>query len=189
MRALMRAAAVTLGPRAFVTDLAHPLAVRVGELWAEGVLGVRHEHLASACLTSQLHLLLGALDDGDRSPVVLLTTLPGEPHLLGVDMVAVYLAASLAAPRVLGADTPPQEIAEAARALDVDAVGLSISPIAPARATMLAVKSLLALMPRRVELWLGGGGARAIAPSAPSARLVDTWPALDSALAAIRGEL
>jgi DNA-binding transcriptional MerR regulator/methylmalonyl-CoA mutase cobalamin-binding subunit len=189
VRSLLRAAAVALGPRAFVTDLAHPLAVRVGELWAEGVLGVRHEHLASACLTSQLHLLLGALDDGDRSPAVLLATLPGEPHFLGVDMVAVYLASSLAAPRVLGADTPPQAIADAARALDVDAVGVSISPAAPGRATTLAVKSLLALMPKRVELWLGGAGARAIAPNAPSARLVDTWPALDSALAAIRGEL
>jgi methanogenic corrinoid protein MtbC1 len=188
VRSLLRAAAVALGPRAFVTDLAHPLAVRVGELWAKGVLGVRHEHLASACLTSQLHLLLGALDDGDRSPAVLLATLPGEPHLLGVDMVAVYLASSLAAPRVLGADTPPQAIADAARALDVDAVGISISPAAPGHATTLAVKSLLALMPKRVELWLGGGGARAVAPNAPSARLVDTWSALDGALAAIRGE-
>jgi methanogenic corrinoid protein MtbC1 len=188
VRSLLRAAAVALGPRAFVTDVAHPFAVRVGELWAEGVLGVRHEHLASACLTSQLHLLLGALDDGDRSPAVLLATLPGEPHLLGVDMVAVYLASSLAAPRVLGADTPPQAIADAARALDVDAVGVSISPVAPVRVTTLAVKSLLSLMPKRVELWLGGGGARAVAPNAPSARLVDTWSALDGALAAIRGE-
>ena len=187
VRATLRAAAVALGPRAFVTDVAHPLAVRIGELWAEGVLDVRHEHLASACLTSQLHLLLGALDDGDRSPTVLLATLPGEPHLLGVDMVAVYLAASLAAPRVLGADTPPRQLADAARALDVDAVGVSISPAAPLRATTLAVKSLVTLLPPGIELWLGGGGARAIAPRAPSARLVDTWAQVDAALAAIRG--
>lgn len=186
MRSTLRAAAVALGPRGFVTDVAHPLAVRVGELWAEGVLDVRHEHLASACLTSQLHLLLGALDDGERSPTVLLATLPGEPHLLGVDMVAVYLAASLAAPRVLGADTPPRQLADAARALDVDVVGVSISPAAPGRATTLAVKSLVALLPPGIELWLGGGGARAIAPHAPSARLIDTWRDLDAALAAIR---
>jgi DNA-binding transcriptional MerR regulator len=186
LRATLRAAAVALGPRAFVTDVAHPLAVRVGELWVEGVLDVRHEHVASACLTSQLHLLLGALDDGDRTPAVLLATLPGEPHLLGIDMVAVYLAASLAAPRVLGADTPPAQLAEAARALGVDAVGVSISPAAPARATTMAVKSLVALLPPGIELWLGGGGARAVAPSAPSARLVGTWSELDAALAAIR---
>ena len=109
VRSLLRAAAVSLGPRAFVTEIAHPLAVRVGELWARGFLEVRHEHVASACLTSQLHLLLGALEDGDRSPSVLLATLPGEPHLLGLDMVAVYLAANLAAPHVLGADTPPAQ--------------------------------------------------------------------------------
>lgn len=186
VRGLLRGAAVSLGPRAFVTDVAHPLAVRVGELWAEGVLEVRHEHLASACLTAQLHLLLGALDDGDRSPTVLLATLPGEPHFLGLDMIAVVLAASLAAPRVLGADTPPAQLADAARALGVDVVGVSISPAAPRRATMAAVRMLVSRLPLGVELWLGGAGARSIAESAPSARLVATWPDLDAALAAIR---
>lgn len=186
VRMVLRGAAIALGPRAFVTDVAHPLAVRVGELWAEGVLEVRHEHLASACLTSQLHLLLGALDDGQRSPVVLLTTLPGEPHVLGLDMVAVYLAASLGAPQLLGADTPPPQIAEAARALDVDVVGLSISPIAEARVAGRLVHALTEALPPRTELWLGGGGARAVAAAAPSARLIATWPEVDAALASWR---
>ena len=187
VQSLLRAAAVAHEPRAFVTDVAHPLATRIGELWAGGVLDVRHEHLASACLTSQLHLLLGALDDGERSPSVLLATLPGEPHLLGLDMVAVVLAASHAAPRVLGADTPPQQLAEAARALDVDAVGVSISPAAPRRSTMHEVRKLLSLLPADVELWLGGAGARFVVDSAPTARLVDTWSDLDAALTSLRG--
>jgi methanogenic corrinoid protein MtbC1 len=186
VRGALRSAAVALGPRAFVTDVAHPLAVRIGELWAEGGLEVRHEHLASACLTAQLHVLLAALDDGDRSPAVLLATLPGEPHLLGLDMVAVVLAASLAAPRVLGADTPPRQLADAARALGVDVVGVSISPAAPRRATMAAVRSLVSRLPLGVELWLGGAGARAVAESAPSARVIDVWQDLDDAVVAIR---
>jgi len=188
VRAVLRAAAIALGPRAFVTDVAHPLAVRVGEQWAEGLLEVRHEHLASACLTSQLHLLLGAHDDGDRSPTVLLATLPGEPHALGLDMVAVYLAASLAAPHVLGADTPPAQITGAARAHHVDVVGLSISPAAEATAAALAVASVAETLPARTELWLGGGGARAAALAAPAARLIVTWPELDVALAAWRAD-
>ena len=190
VRSLLRAASVSLGPRAFITELAHPLAVRVGELWAQGVLEVRHEHLASACLTSQLHLLLGALDDGERSPSVLLATLPGEPHLLGLDMVAVYLAANLAAPHVLGADTPPAQIVSAAIAFDVDAVGISISPAAERRAAARALKLLVETLPSSIELWLGGAGAPGVAAaSAPSARITTTWPEVDTALAGLRARL
>ena len=186
LRAVLRGAAISLGPRMFVSDVAHPLAVRVGDLWAEGSLEIRHEHIASACLTSQLHLLLSALGDGERSPTVLLATLPGEPHVLGLDMVAVYLAASLGAPRLLGADTPPSQITDAARALGVDAVGVSISPVAEKRAASRAVKAIAEALPPRTELWLGGGGARMVEAAAPSARIVATWPELDAALAAWR---
>jgi MerR family transcriptional regulator, light-induced transcriptional regulator len=189
VRSLLRAAAVSLGPRAFVTELAHPLAVRVGELWAGGVLEVRHEHVASACLTSQLHLLLGALEDGERAPNVLLATLPGEPHMLGLDMVAVYLAANLAAPHVLGADSPPAEIAAAAKAFDVDAVGVSISPAADRRSASRALKQLSVTLPSRTELWLGGTGAVLVSEAAPSARVLLTWSEIDGALAELRGRL
>ena len=189
VRSLLRAASVSLGPRAFVTDLAHPLAVRVGELWAAGALEVRHEHLASACLTSQLHLLLGALDDGERSPSVLLATLPGEPHLLGLDMIAVYLAANLAAPHVLGGDTPTAQIVAAATAFDVDAVGISISPAAERRGAARAVKVLAETLPPRTELWLGGAGAPGVAAGAPSARITSTWSEVDTALTGLRTRL
>ena len=186
LRGVLRAAAIALGPRGFVTDVANPLAVRVGDLWAEGLLEVRHEHFMSACLTSQLHLMLGAHDDGERAPSVLLSPLPGEPHLLGLDMVAVYLAARLAAPHILGADTPPSQITDAARASGIDVVGLSISPAAEGGAAAVAVASVVASLPPRTELWLGGGGARAVALAAPAARVVATWPELDAALDAWR---
>jgi len=186
LRALLRKAAVAMGPRTFVTELAHPLVTRVGEMWAAGLLAVRHEHLTSASLTAQLHLVLGALDDGDRSPSVLLATLPGEPHILPLDMVAVYLAASLAAPHVLGGDSPPEQIAQAAEALGVDVVGISISPVADRRATTRALKHLVGTLPSHIELWLGGAGANGHVRSAPSARLVRSWSELDSALAAWR---
>lgn len=185
VRALLRAGAVTLGPRGFVTELAQPLAVRVGELWSEGKLDVRHEHLASALLTTQLRLLLGAFDEVEGAPVVVLATLPGEPHVLPLDMVAVYLAASHAAPRLLGADTPPDQIAAAARAMRADAVGLSISPAADTRGVEKHAQALLAELPRRTELWLGGGGAPRL--EATGARRIQAWSDLDAALAALRG--
>ena len=187
VRALLRASAIALGPRAFVTDLAHPLAVRVGELWADGIIDVRHEHATTACLTLQLHLLLGALDGSEvRHPTVLLATLPGEPHLLGLEMVGVYLAASLAAPQLLGADTPPAQIVEAARASNVDVVGLTVTPAAERRAAARGIAAVAEGLPDGTELWLGGAGARAVSSAAATARVVATWPELDAALHAVR---
>lgn len=184
VRTFLRAAAVASGPKAFVTELAHPLAVRIGELWQAGTIDVRHEHVATACLSTTLHLLLGAHEDGARASLVLLATLPGEPHALALDMIAVYLAASLAAPRLLGADTPPEQIIAAAEAFSADAVGISISPTADVRAAQKGVRAITRALPPGVPLWIGGGGASRI--DAESARIIGSWVELDAALADVR---
>jgi DNA-binding transcriptional MerR regulator len=186
LRALLRSCAVTLGPRRFVTDLAHPLAVRVGELWADGVLDVRHEHLASATLSTQLRLLLGAFEDSERAPVVVLTTLPGEPHTLGLEMISVYLAAHSASPRLLGPDTPPDQIAAAARGMGADAAGIAVSPVADAAETAELARRLFALLPPRCELWVGGGGASKVTLDGERVRHVGSWQDLDDAIEASR---
>lgn len=188
-QSMLRAAAVAFDPKSFVTELAHPLALRVGDLWERGELEVRHEHLASACLTRQLHALAAAADGSDQQfPVVVLATLPGESHVLPLDMVAVYLSASGAAPRMLGADTPPAEISASARAMRANAVGLSISAVADRKQAEAAVRELLGDLPRRTELWLGGGGSRAVASAIDGDGVVhvDSWAALDEQLRAVR---
>lgn len=187
VRALLRAAAVALGPKQFVVTLAHPLMIRVGELWEEGKLEVRHEHLATSCISTQLRLLLGMLDDGTRgSPSVLLATLPHEPHALALEMIAVYLAASHAEPRMLGADTPPDQIVAAARAFGVDAVGVSIPR---GRGTDEVREQVLALsraLPPRTELWLGGEGALELDLGREPVRLARSFPDIDELVVAAR---
>ena len=186
LRVLLRTAALTMGPKAFVTDLAHPLAIRVGALWAEGAHEERHEHLASACLTTTLRMLLASHEDGERSPVVVLATLPGEPHALALDMVAVHLAASLAAPRLLGADTPVDQIAAAAESLGADVVGISVSAAAERRSTSRAAQRLAILVPEDVPLWIGGAGASRIDAPNANVRKIATWSDLDVALSDAR---
>ena len=119
---------------------------------------------------------------------IVLATLSGEPHVLPLDMVAVFLAACGAGVRMVGADTPAREIAATARAKDVDAVGLSISGIANRERALHAVRELLGELPRRAELWLGGAGAAEIAKRIPDPGvfLVESWEALEAKLAAMR---
>ena len=185
VRSLLHALATQLGPKAFVTDCAHPLIVRVGGAWAEGMLDVRHEHLASAYLQTELRSLLAAIHEAPRTKVVVLTTLPEEPHSLPLDLVAVYIAALGVAPRLLGASTPADQIAAAAVALRADAVGVSVSAEAPRSSTQHELRALRAALPASMTLWVGGSGARTLAPSTLRVRVVDSWARIDEAVRAL----
>jgi len=180
VRAQLRELAMMLGPRRFVVDVAHPLAIRVGELWAEGQVEIHQEHLLSDCLSTQLRLLRSLLDER-RGPVLLLTTLPGEPHALGLEMIALYAAAAGASPRVLGVATPADQLVLAARAHRAAAVGLGVSPSSDLPATETAVRQIVPQLAPPTQLWLGGAGAAQL-PAIPGARQVATWPDLDAAL-------
>jgi hypothetical protein len=87
---------------------------------------------------------------------------------------------------LLGATTPPDQIAAAARALDTTAVGIAVASGAN-RAADRHVAELIELLPRGLPLWIGGAGARSlrVEPSA-NVRIVESWADLDRALEAAR---
>lgn len=177
----LRRLAGALGPKAFVTTIAHPLAIEVGRAWEAGTLEVRQEHYASEALSTQLRTILGGLQDVPGAPTVVLATLPDELHGLGLGMVAVYLAISGAKPRIVGPNTPVDQIADAARAMRADVVGLTITPASIGPDLERRVRALEQALPGGVRLWLGGSGAREVA-SGRTREVVDDWLALDAAV-------
>jgi len=189
LRGELRQAAVLLGPKRFVVEVAHPLSVRVGELWADGKLEVRHEHLLTDCLSSQLRVLLAAYEDRPGMPRVLLATLPGERHGLGLAMTAVYLGANQVTPISLGVETPAPEVVKAARSHEVDAVGLLVTAASDLEATQRDVWSLRGELPRRTGIWLGGAAASLLPIADESVRIVGSFSALDDAVASLRDTL
>jgi methanogenic corrinoid protein MtbC1 len=185
LRAELRQAAVMLGPKRFLVEVAHPLCVRVGELWADGTLEVRHEHMLSECLSAQLRVLMSAYEDRPGAPRVLLTTLPNERHGLGLEMVEVYLATSQVTPVLLGVETPAEQIVKAARSHTVDAVGLLVTLASDLKATKSQVRWMLGELPRRVRVWLGGAGGAELGIRDDAVRIVGTWSEMDEAILAL----
>jgi DNA-binding transcriptional MerR regulator/methylmalonyl-CoA mutase cobalamin-binding subunit len=184
LRSSLRTLSVTLGPRAFVTDVAQPFAAALGTAWAAGELEVRQEHLATALLSARLRVLLSTFEDGEEPPVVVLATLPGEVHTLGLDLVAVYLASQRATPRLLGANTPPDQIAAAARAFDAAVVGISV-PVAR-EGVAEQIDELVRALPRRCQLWIGGAAAPLVTTPSAKKRVALSWPDIEVAVAAAR---
>jgi len=186
LRDELRRSVALLGPKQFLTDVAAPLVDQVGTAWAAGRIAVRHEHLVSEVLSSKLRLLLSAYDERSGRPIVLLATLSDEQHGLGLDMVALYLALEGATPRLLGVNTPPDQIAEAAVALSADVVGVSISEAADLALTEVHLRRVLSALPNRIEVWVGGKNARKLSLRDPRMRQVVTWQELDEAMARLR---
>jgi cobalamin-dependent methionine synthase I len=182
VRAQLRQAATMLGPVRFVVEVAHPLCVRVGALWAEGQLEVRHEHLLSECLSAQLRVLLSAFEDRPGAPRVLLATLPGERHGLGLALAAVYLASSQVTPILLGVDTPAPQIVKAAQSHQVDAVGLLVTAASDLTATAKQIRWMLTELPRRVGIWVGGAAGSELTLHDEAVRIIGSWGLLDSAI-------
>ncbi|APR84888.1 Transcriptional regulator, MerR family, associated with photolyase [Minicystis rosea] len=185
IRASLRRALLALGPRGFVVDLAGPLCTAVGDAWARGEVATRQEHVFTEQLTSQLRLVLTAYEYVERPPVVLLVTLPGEQHALGLEMAAVYLSSGGASPRLLGPDLPPEQIADAARALSADVIGLSVSLGSEPRATSRHLRRLLRAAPRRCRIWAGGAGAPSLDVQDEMFEVVPSWSAFDEMLIAL----
>lgn len=180
VRAGLRKLAILHGPRGFVVHVAQPLLSQVGQLWSAGELEIHQEHLLSQCMSTQLRIL-GSLHENTFGPVVVLATLPNEPHGLGLEMVALYLATGGASPRIIGVSTPTEQIVRAAQAHHAAAVGLSILQSSDLLAAASEIRQLSSQLPRNTVLWLGGSGATSL-PSIEGTRIVASWDDLDNVL-------
>jgi DNA-binding transcriptional MerR regulator/methylmalonyl-CoA mutase cobalamin-binding subunit len=168
LAAALLADAAALGPLEFLRRRVAPLVEEVGEAWARGAIGVHHEHLFSERIEDVLRSVRLPLERAGHQafgraasrPAVLLATLPGETHALGLQMAALAVAASGGAPVVLGADTPVADIAAAARARRCAAVAISISISTGGPGSRDLLASLRAALPAGVLLFVGGLGAR-----------------------------
>jgi len=81
-----------LGLQHFVHDVVAPLAQRVGLAWEEGRLEVFEEHLFTELTKRALRQAVAVLPRSSGTPRVVLTSVPGEQHILGLLMVEALLS-------------------------------------------------------------------------------------------------
>ena len=150
------------GVKRFVTEVVAPLNRAVGEAWRAGRIGVLDEHQYAEAVRTVLTAALTALPEGSSAPRVLLTTLPGEEHGLGLLMVACLLRLEGAQVLSLGVQTPLDEIVRGATEGGCRIVGISCSGHMDRRTVTSQLVRLRRLLPPGIDLWAGGSGVAAI---------------------------
>lgn len=116
-----------------LSDVVIPYLHGLGERWEHGEASVAQEHFATAVVRGRLVGLTRGWNRG-LGPRALLACAPGERHDVG--LVAFGLALRERGFRIfyLGADTPIESVADAARAVDAEVVVLSAVAAARFRA-------------------------------------------------------
>lgn len=158
LRQALAQSLLRMGMYAFVAEVVAPLTTLVGAEWANGRLAVFEEHLYTEAMQSVLRQAIAAIPAAKprRGPLVLLTTIPREPHSLGLLMAEAILTLEGAHCISLGVQTPVGEIAQAAASQCADIVALSFSSSAPAAHVLQALADLRTALPPHTEIWTGG---------------------------------
>ena len=174
------------GLQRFVLDAMTPINRAVGDAWMRGELQVFQEHLHTEQLQVALRIAINAFPRPPGPPRVLLTTLPGEQHGLGLLMVEGLLVPEGVQCISLGMQTPLEDIRRAVLAYAADIVVLSFSALFPLRQASDGLAALRRQLPLEVSLWAGGEMTRRLRRTLAGVQLLPDLGATLPALAAWR---
>ena len=140
----------------------------VGDLWADGEIGIADEHLATEISLRVLALQREAFRLARRRAGhrILLATVRGERHDVGLRMAASLLLGGGFDVRMLGPDVPEQDLADAVDRHRPGIVGLSATMAGPAARLPAAISAVRASAPG-AGIVVGGAATRGFMSGVP----------------------
>jgi methanogenic corrinoid protein MtbC1 len=172
----------SLGLRAFIHRVIVPANQKVGEAWSEGDLAVYQEHLYTELIKNLVRQSFADIRHAGSRPRVMLTTVPGEMHSLGLLMVEALLRLGGAEVISFGIEMPFQDIMEAAQRHQVDVIGLSFSGHFKQDDAVVMLSGLRQMIDSKIEIWVGGAAFNRGAALPVGVDLLDGLHAVEQAL-------
>lgn len=148
----------SLSTRDFIVNICAPLAYHMGEGWSSGDIPTYIEH----ALSEQLHAVLAINENRyftPDAPTAILCTLSSENHTLGLKMANALMMDNGCRTVYLGANLPTSEIADAARDLETDFIGISLSRSTAPKIITQHIDILANMVPSKSRIILGGSGS------------------------------
>lgn len=156
VESLLSRQAVLLPPAELIFSIVLPLLRDAGTRWESGLIRPSHEHLLSAVIRNVLGGVLRTLPRRSSASGIVMATLQGERHELGLLCGAVLAAAAGLRVLYLGPDLPAADIVHAAAHSDARIV---LTTATVPKTISAAQWKGLAAAKRHIELWAGGASA------------------------------
>jgi DNA-binding transcriptional MerR regulator len=157
---VLTSAIALLPPSEVIYSVISPLVREVGERWHRGAVTIAQEHM----VTDIVRRLIISVSRGylrtENGPCLVLATLSGERHELGILMCSWLAATRRYHTHYLGADCPADEIARFAREVDASAVLVSLVMPENAVPALEQLHQLSQCLRGECEVWLGGFAAQ-----------------------------
>ena len=147
------------GPLSFITNLASPLITQIGKNWECGDFTVAQEHFATEILSNFLGNRWRQQNERKTGKTAILATLPGESHILGLQMCGVVMSITDWKVVSLGLDTPEEDIAATVNQCGASLLCFSISGWYGASRAKPILFRLRKELSQKTDVMVGGGGA------------------------------
>ena len=178
LEALLHKQLALRGLEACVSEVISPLMQWIGELWAAERMEIYEEHLLTRQIYRFLDLVISRTSLPARNNPVILATLPGEQHGIGLLMTEAMLLTRGIPSLNLGTQIPIPQIALVAGKAEARAVGLSFSASFSQRKIRPLLRELLKATPESMELLVGGAGTLQMKRAPERIRLIRSFDEL-----------
>jgi DNA-binding transcriptional MerR regulator/methylmalonyl-CoA mutase cobalamin-binding subunit len=160
----LTSAIALLPPNEAIHTVVVPLVREIGDRWHRGEVSIAQEHMVTDIVRRLVISASRGYLRADNAPCLVLATLSGERHEIGLLMCSWLAAMRRYHTHYLGVDCPPAEIARFALEVDASAVLVSIVMAENHVPVLEQLKELAAQLRGRCEVWIGGMAARALTP-------------------------
>jgi DNA-binding transcriptional MerR regulator len=161
LRLLLEESMREIGVRLTLHELVIPLVHRIGQAWAGQEIDIHQEHLLTEALedvlrSTRLQISLPKISEDYVD--LILVTMPGERHGLGLQILALLAALEGCTVHLLGVDLPIDQIVEFSKKHPKAAVAISVSSAADVSITTRQLLELRASLDADTQLIAGGAG-------------------------------
>ena len=146
------------GPVNFTYDIAAPFLEKIGSNWANDKLSIDMEHIMAYKLSFLLKETTKAFSHIENDLRILLTTLPGERHSIGLSMAELLLRAEGIETINLGVETPVDLIVKICQESKPQVIIVSFNSIQKETSVTAQLRELDSKISEPVYLMAGGGG-------------------------------
>jgi len=175
------------GLRFLLTEVVAPLTKAVGEAWFDGRISIFDEHQYTEQMRMVLTNALGAIHPQcTGSPRILLTTMPGELHGIGLLMAACLCALEGLEILLLGVQTPLEEIVRGAVENRCTIVGISCSTHINRRTIATQLVRLRKQLRTDILIWIGGDGVSELRTSLPGVQIFHDLNQIQAAVTTLK---